>query len=110
MTTVNTIIQDWWLLAFFFTLGGLWWQGKSWFEGVNKKLGETATTHENQNKIMEGQSEVLQTLTVRVESIHERVERMDSTLSKMHEEVHQQEIKLAVLENITPQRRKRASQ
>ena len=92
LNIINTIIHDWWLLGVFFTLGGLWWQGKAWFEGVNKKLGETSQVHDHQNAM-------LTELHSKVTNIEERVERMDMLLSKVHEEVHDQEIKLAVLES-----------
>jgi uncharacterized coiled-coil DUF342 family protein len=98
---INTIIHDWWLLGFFFTLGGLWWQGKTWFEGVNKKLGETSAVHDEQNKM-------LTELHNKVSNIEEKVERMDQLLTKVHEEVHTQEVKLAVLES-KPTRQKSRS-
>lgn len=92
MHLINTIVQDWWLLGFFFTLGGVWWQGKSWFNGVNAKLADTALTHDEQTRM-------LSELHNKVTNIEQRVERIDLTLSKVHEEVHEQEIKLAVLES-----------
>ena len=102
MTIINTAIHDWWLLGFFFTLGGFYFQGKAWFEGVNKKLGETSAVHDQQNA-------VLTELHSKVTNIEERVERMDMMLSKVHEEVHDQEIQLAVLQNQRPRRTKKAS-
>jgi hypothetical protein len=92
MHLINTVIQDWWLLGFFFTLGGMYWQGKSWFEGVNKKLSLTSETHDEQNRILD-------TLHNKIVNIEQRVERMDNLLTKVHEEVHEQEVKLAVLES-----------
>lgn len=102
MKIVNTIIAEWWLIGFFFTLGGVWWQGKAWFNGVNKKLEDTATAHAEQNKL-------LVELSSTVSTIHGRVERMDQVLQKIHEEVHDQEVKLAVLESTTAPRRTRKS-
>lgn len=92
MSIVNTVISEWWLIGFFFTLGGIWWQGKSWFDGVNKQLADTTNVHSEQNKI-------LTELHNKINNIQQRVERIDLTLSKVHEEVHEQEIKLAVLES-----------
>jgi len=92
MDIVNTAIRDWWLLGFFFTLGGIWWQGKEWFAGVNRKLAESSEVHEVQHKMLEE-------LTNKVSNIEQRVERIDATLAKVHEEVHVQEVKLAVLES-----------
>lgn len=102
MKIINTIIADWWLIGFFFTLGGLWWQGKAWFNGVNQKLNDTAETHEQQNKI-------LTDLTNKVSNIEQRVERMDNTLTRVHEESHELELKLAVLENSPRTRKARKS-
>ena len=92
MKIINTVIADWWLIGFYFTLGGLWWQGKAWFSGVNEKLEGTAHVHDAQNKM-------LADLHYKVSNIEGRVERIDATLAKVHEEVHEQEIKLAVLES-----------
>lgn len=108
VTLANKIITDWALLIFFFTLGGIWWQIKAWFNKVNSKMeefvgvewfetverrmSETAHVHEQQNQM-------LIELTNKIINIEERVERIDTTLTKVHEEVHEQEIKIAVLES-----------
>ena len=42
---------------------------------------------------------MLEELTHKVSNIEQRVERIDTTLAKVHEEVHVQEVKLAVLES-----------
>ena len=52
ITLANTIIRDWWLLIFFFTLGGIWWQLKHWFNHVNANMEYVSKEHEAQTQIL----------------------------------------------------------
>lgn len=89
---INTIIKDWWLLGFFFTLGGIWWQGKAWFNGIDKKLDDSETIHTQQLAIITA-------LKVKVDSMEESIKNIENQLFTVHEEVHDQEVKIAVLES-----------
>jgi hypothetical protein len=94
MEIMKTIKEDWALLVFFFTLGGCWWQGRAWFDRVNRTLANVNNQHSAQNQLLE-------TICDRTERLDERVLRMDETLQEVHDKVHEQEIKLAVLESKT---------
>jgi septal ring factor EnvC (AmiA/AmiB activator) len=104
----NRIVREWSLLVLFFTLGTIWWQIKTWFEKVNKKMEEfvSAEWYESvelrmveTSKVHDQQNDMLIDLHTKISRIEEKVERIDTTLSKVHDEVHEQEIKIAVLES-----------
>lgn len=99
-TIVNTIIRDWWLLIFFFTLGGIWWQLKHWFNRVNANMAFVTKEHEAQNQI-------LSILHEKVTNIEQDVTEIKRELTTVHEEVHEQEVKLAVLETRRPMSKRR---
>lgn len=76
---------------FFFTLGAAWLQGKNWFDKVNKTLDSVSVEHKEQNKLLE-------TLHQKVDNLDKRVDNIEFKVSEIHNELHNQEIKLAVLE------------
>ncbi len=89
---LNTIKENWALLAFFFTLGGAWWQGKAWFKKLDQALTTTGTHHEEQNR-------VLAEINGKIDLIEERITKLEETTSKIHDELHETEVKLAVIQN-----------
>lgn len=89
---LKTIKEDWALLVFFFTLGGAWWQGKEWFKKINDTLSSVGAEHAAQNK-------VLADINTKLDNIDERVGKLEETTTKLHEELHDTEVKLAVLQN-----------
>lgn len=103
MKIINTIIAEWWLLIAFFTAGGVWWQLKTWFHKVNENMSHVTREHQAQN-------EILTILHSKVVNIETDVCDIKRELSKVHEEVHDQEIKLAVLETKQPAARRRKAQ
>lgn len=98
MDLINTLIRDWWLLMVFFTAGGIYWQLKSWFDAVNLSMSTVSQQHQEQ-------SDILIRLDTKVANIESDVSEIRRELSRVHEEVHNQEIKLAVLETQTPRAR-----
>lgn len=98
----NTIIRDWWLLIFFFTLGGIWWQLKHWFKRVNSNMAYASKEHQ-------AQTQILSILHEKVINIEDDVSQIKKELTTVHEEVHEQEVKLAVLETKRPLHRRRRS-
>ena len=96
---INTIKEHWALLVFVFGLGGAWFQGKMWFEQTNKTLSIVGEQHEQQNRSLEG-------LHTKIDSIDDRLVKVENTVTRMHEELHDQEIKLAVLETTSSQSRR----
>lgn len=101
MKLINTIISDWWLLIAFFTAGGVYWQLKHWFEKVNASMSYASAEHKAQN-------EILNILHTKVASIEVDVAEIKRELTAVHEEVHDQEVKLAVLETKRPAKRRQA--
>lgn len=89
---LKTIQEDWIILLFFFGLGGAWIQGKMWFHRVDKTIREANSQHAEQNRI-------LSLVKNDISYLKEKVSDIEYTVKSIHEEVHDQEIKLAVLEN-----------
>lgn len=89
---LKTIQEDWMLLLFFFTLGGAWIQGKMWFERVNTNIKKANDQHSEQNRILSG-------VKTDLDHLKNKVSDIEYTVKSIHEEVHDQEIKLAVLES-----------
>lgn len=101
--TINDIIQtlqeDWAVLVFFFTMGGIWWQGKEWF----KKIEDSLDREGNEHRV---QGELLNSIHDKVDNLEDRIAKIENTVVKIHEELHEQEVKLAVLETTASTRRK----
>lgn len=89
---LRTVQQEWALLVFFFTLGACWWQGKAWFDRVNRTLERVNSQHAAQNNMLENISHQTTRLT-------EKVDGLETKVDEIHDKVHEQEIKLAVLES-----------
>jgi septal ring factor EnvC (AmiA/AmiB activator) len=92
LQVLKTIQEDWIILLFFFGLGGAWIQGKMWFHRVDKTIREANSQHAEQNRI-------LTSLKSDIGHLKDKVNDIEYTVKSIHEEVHVQEIKLAVLEN-----------
>lgn len=92
LAILKTVQEDWLLLLFFFSLGGAWIQGKMWFNRVNHGLSKANEQHGEQNRI-------LTTVKNDLNNLKEKVSEIDYTVKSIHEQVHDQEIKLAVLES-----------
>jgi uncharacterized protein YlxW (UPF0749 family) len=89
---LKTIQEDWLILLFFFGLGGAWIQGKMWFNRVNYGLSKANDQHSEQNRILTSvQHDLI--------NLKDKVNDIEYTVKSIHEEVHDQEIKLAVLES-----------
>jgi uncharacterized protein YoxC len=89
---LKTIQQEWALLVFFFTLGGCWWQGKAWFDRVNRTLDRVNSQHNAQNNMLE-------TISHQTTRLTDKVDALEVKVDEIHDKVHEQEIKLAVLES-----------
>lgn len=88
----KTIQEEWALLVFFFGLGGAWIQGKMWFKGVNESISQANLQHLEQNKI-------LSSVKTDIGYLKDQINDIEYTVKSIHEQVHDQEVKLAVLEN-----------
>jgi predicted nucleic acid-binding Zn-ribbon protein len=89
---LKTIKEDWALLVFFFTLGGFWWQGKAWFKKINETLTQVGADHAQQNKS-------LAELHIKIDNLDERVDKLELATTRLHEELHDAEVQLAVLQS-----------
>ena len=94
----NQIAQDWWLLIGFFTAGCAWIQFKHWFKKIDAILEQSNSQHTQQSETLDNLFTKLNAIEARQLSIEEKVEQI-------HEELHTQDIKLAVLENSTRSRK-----
>jgi len=99
---INEILRvlknDWAFLVFAFTIGGIWWQGKAWFKKLDRAFDREGGEHKDQ-------SAMLQSIHDKIENLEDRTTKIEETVIKIHEEQHQQEVKLAVLESSQPRRR-----
>jgi hypothetical protein len=89
---VTMLKKDWPLIAFAFALGGIWWQGKEWFKKIEAALSREGSEHKSQDVM-------LQTIHDKIENLEDRTTKIEETVIRIHEEQHQQEVKLAVLES-----------
>jgi hypothetical protein len=97
---LKTIQEDWIIIVFVFGLGGAWWQGKTWFKSVNDTLSEVGLQHKEQNKVLEN-------ILIKTESLEDRTDKIEQTVNQIHDKVHNQEVKLAVLESVTERKSRR---
>ena len=104
---LETVQRDWAIVMLFFALGGAWIQGKMWVEKINKNLDRSTTEHgELCAKIDNVRDDVLGVHN-KLDTMETRQLKIESQVEVIHEEIHQQEIKLAVLESKAPQRKRR---
>jgi chromosome segregation ATPase len=89
---IKTIKEDWALLVFFFALGGTWWQGKAWFKKLDDTLSRATSQHGEQSKALEE-------IHTKLDTIDGRIDKLELSTTKMHEELHDAEVQLAVLQN-----------
>jgi hypothetical protein len=99
---ITTIQEDWVIIVFVFGLGGAWWQGKQWFSGVTEGLKKAISQHDNQTNILEH-------IQMKTDLLEERFDKVESTVIEIHNKLHEQEVKLAVLETVTDVKRQRVT-
>jgi hypothetical protein len=98
---LQTVENNWPLLVFVFTLGGAWWQGAVWFRRVNISLDRANRQHAIQHTM-------LTDIKSKTENLEQRIDKIEIITVQIHEELHEQEIKLAVIET-THQAKRRQS-
>lgn len=90
---IFTIIKkDWPILVFVFALGGAWMQGKAWFKKLTDTLEGVGKEHSEQN-------ELLRSIQSKTDLLEQRTDSIESTVNEIHDKIHEQEVKLAVLES-----------
>ena len=90
----TTIKEDWAILVFFFTMGAIWWQSKTWFQKTTKILESIGGQHLKQDSSLDS-------LHVKMNNVHQRLEKVENAVNDLHEEIHDQDVKIAILENRT---------
>ena len=95
---IKTIQKDWVIIVFVFGFGGFWWQGKAWFEKMSKTLDAVGKVHDDQNQMMVDQNSVLDKILFKTENLEIRTSKIEESVEEIHDKVHDQEIKLAILE------------
>jgi predicted nucleic acid-binding Zn-ribbon protein len=90
---ISTIHEDWTILIFVFTLGAAWWQLKHWFAKVTSGLDKALIQHDDQNKMLEH-------IQQKTDILEERSDKIETTVNEIHDKLHEQEVKLAVLESV----------
>jgi hypothetical protein len=98
---LQTIESNWPLLAVVFGLGGAWWQGAVWFKRVNTSLDYANSQHRIQHSM-------LCDIKNKTENLEKRIDKIEIITVQIHEELHDQEIKLAVLETAQQAKRRQS--
>lgn len=98
---LQTIENNWPLLVFVFALGGAWYQGTVWFRRVNQALDLANEQHNLQHS-------VLCDIRNKTENLEKRIDKIEIITVQIHEELHEQEIKLAVLETTNQSKRRQS--
>jgi hypothetical protein len=99
---IKTIQEDWIILVFVFGMGGAWWQGKHWFAKVTSGLDQALLQHDNQTNMLEH-------IQQKTDILEERLNKIESTVNDIHDKLHEQEVKLAILETVTEVKRQRST-
>lgn len=94
--------EDWAVLVFVFGLGGFWWQGKQWFSKVTDTLDQALIQHNQQTVILEH-------IQMKTDLLEERTDKIEITVNEIHNKIHEQEVKLAVLETVAGRNTRRAT-
>lgn len=97
---LKNVQEDWALLVFVFGLGGAWWQGKTWFKSVNDTLSQVGLQHKDQNKVLEN-------ILDKTELLEQRTDKIENVVNEIHDKIHEQEVKLAILETVTERKSRR---
>lgn len=99
---IQTIHEDWVVLVFVFGMGGAWWQGKQWFSKVNDSLDKALIQHHEQTSMLEH-------IQLKTDLLEERTDKIESTVNEIHNKIHEQEVKLAILETVAERNIRRAT-
>ena len=99
ISILKTIQEDWVIITFFFTLGGAWIQGKSWFDRVNKSLEKSTREQGEMCDKIDTLQDHIQHMSTTLTAIESKQGRIESQVDVISSEIHQQEIKLAVLDS-----------
>jgi hypothetical protein len=91
LTLLDTIIQDWKIIATAFAFGGFFWQAKIWFKKITHLLESTANTHGKQNIVLDN-------IHHKIDNLDKRLTKIEGSLEMVVIENHEQSVRLSVLE------------
>jgi uncharacterized protein (UPF0335 family) len=100
LAILETVKHDWSILVVVFVLGGAWYQGKQWFKKITDSLEREGADHALQNQKLESILEKMERLEVRTDMI-------ETSVGEIHKALHDQEVKLEVLDAVTTKRARR---
>lgn len=109
LSLLDTILNDWKIIAFAFGVGAFYYQAKMVVKKIMTALENTSTTHQAQNIILDN-------INDKIDNLDKRMSKIEGSLEMVNIENHSQEVRLAVLENnsdfqdVTPKRRVRRTQ
>ena len=91
LTLLDTIIQDWKIIAAAFAFGGFFWQAKIWFKKITLLLENTGRVHGQQNAVLDN-------IQSSIDQLDKRMAKLEGSVEMINLTNHEQSIKLAVLE------------
>ena len=91
LTLLDTIIQDWKIIAAAFAFGGLFWQAKIWFKKITLLLENTGNTHQAQNVILDS-------INDKIDNLDKRIAKIEGSVEMIIIDNHEQTVRLSVLE------------
>jgi hypothetical protein len=100
LAILETVKRDWSILVIVFILGGAWYQGKQWFEKITLAL-----TREDRDHTIQNHTLVL--ILEKIEGLETRTDKIETTVGEIHHALHEQEVKLEVLDAVTTKRARR---
>jgi len=100
LAILETIKSDWSILVVVFVLGGAWYQGKQWFKKITDSLDREGADHALQNQKLES-------ILEKMERLETRTDKIEVAVGEIHTALHEQEVKLEVLDAVATKRARR---
>ena len=100
LSILETVKRDWSILVVVFVLGGAWYQGKQWFKKITDSLDREGADHALQNHKLES-------ILEKMERLEARTDKIEISVGEIHRVLHEQEVKLEVLDAVTTKRSRR---
>lgn len=91
LSLLDTLIQDWKIIAAAFAFGGFFWQAKIWFKRITTLLENTANTHSAQNTVLDN-------INQKIDNLDKRMSKIEGGLELVSLENHEQSVRLSVIE------------
>lgn len=92
LTLIDTIVNDWKIIVAAFTIGGFYFQSKLWFERITTILENSGKVHGEQNNSLDN-------INKKLESLDDRMAKIEDAVETVKNDNQSQAIKIAVLES-----------